>query len=159
MYIVEMNDKNIVEAAECYYNSWLSAHAERFSEDYLSLYSVERIINILKKDNTADRITFISYDKNIINGLVTIDKERAEIVHLYVNPERQKMGFGTKLLEFGIKQMTSINRVYTTVLSCNTVGVDFFEKYGFEFTGEQRTLKSGMLELRYVYRKKKNLYI
>jgi hypothetical protein len=41
------------------------------------------------------------------------------------------------------------------VLSANLTGVDFFEKYGFEFTGEQRTLKNGMLELRYVFRKKK----
>ena len=155
MYIVEMNDKNIMDAAECYYNSWLSAHSEHFSEDYLSLYSVERILNTLKKDNTSDRITFISYDKNIVNGLVTIDKERSEIAHLYVNPERQRMGFGTKLLEFGIKQMTSISRVYTTVLSCNSLGLEFFEKYGFEFTGEQRTLKNGMLELKYVFRKKK----
>ena len=102
-----------------------------------------------------DRITFIAYDKNSVNGLVTIDKERSEIAHLYIAPEKQRQGLGTKLLEFGIKQMTSISRVYTTVLAANNVGVDFFEKYGFEFTGEQRTLKNGMLELKYVFRKKK----
>ena len=155
MYIVEMNDKNIVDAAECYYNSWLSSHSECFSEDALSLYNVDRILNMLKKENTTDRITFIACDKNTINGLVTIDKDRSEITHLYIAPEKQRQGLGTKLLEFGIKQMTSISRVYTTVLSANAVGVEFFEKYGFEFTGEQRTLKNGMLELRYVFRKKK----
>ena len=155
MYIVEMNDKNIFDAAECYYNSWLSSHAEHFPEDSLSLYSVDRMINILKKENTSERITFISYEKNVVNGLVTIDKEHSEISHLYISPDKQRQGIGTKLLEFGIKQMTSINRVYTTVLSCNLIGVEFFEKYGFEFTGEQRTLKNGMLELRYVYRKKR----
>ncbi len=155
MYIVEMNEKNIADAAECYYNSWLSSHSACFSEDQLSLYNVDRFINILKKDNTTDRITFIAYDKNTVNGLVTIDKLRCEIAHLYIAPEKQKNGLGTKLLEFGIKQMTSINRVYLTVLSCNEIGLSFFEKYGFEFTGEQRTLKNGMLELRYMYRKKK----
>jgi ribosomal protein S18 acetylase RimI-like enzyme len=155
MYIVEMNEKNIADAAECYYNSWLSSHSNYFSEDQLSLYNIERFINILRKDNTTDRITFIAYDKNSVNGLVTIDKIRCEIAHLYIAPEKQKTGLGTKLLEFGIKQMTSINRVYITVLSCNEAGLAFFEKYGFEFTGEQRTLKNGMLELRYMYKKKK----
>jgi ribosomal protein S18 acetylase RimI-like enzyme len=155
MYIVEMNDKNLMDAAECYYNSWLSSHAYHVPEDTLSVYSVERVANVLKKDNTMDRITFIAYDKNTVNGLVTIDKERSEIAHLYIVPEKQRQGLGTKLLEFGIKQMTSISRVYTTVLAANNVGVDFFEKYGFEFTGEQRTLKNGMLELKYVFRKKK----
>ncbi len=155
MYIVEMNDKNIMDAAECYYNSWLSSHSACYSEHDLVLYSAEKFASILKKDDAADRITFISYDKNIVNGIVTIDKDRSEITHLFVAPERQKQGFGTKLLEFGIKQMTSISRVYVTVLSANTVGVDFFEKYGFEFTGEQRTLKNGLLELKYVFRKKK----
>lgn len=155
MYIVEMNDKNIVDAAECYYNSWSSSHANLFSEDALVLYNVEKFINILKKDDAAERITFIAYDKNNINGIVTIDKDRSEITHLYINPEKQRQGIGTKLLEFGIKQMTSINRVYTTVYAANLVGVNFFEKYGFEFTGEQRTLKNGMLEIKYVFRKKK----
>lgn len=155
MYIVEMNEKNILDAAECYYNSWLSSHSESFPEDALSLYNVDRILNILKKDNTSERITFLAYDKNTVNGLVTIDKDRSEIAHLFIAPEKQRQGLGTKLLEFGIKQMTSISRVYTTVLSCNAVGLEFFEKYGFEFTGEQRTLKNGMLELKYVFRKKK----
>lgn len=155
MYIVEMNDKNIMDAAECYYNSWLSSHSNCYSEDALVLYSAEKFASVLKKDEAADRITFISYDKNVVNGIVTIDKDRSEITHLFINPDKQKQGFGTKLLEFGIKQMTSISRVYTTVLSANTAGVEFFEKYGFEFTGEQRTLKNGLLELRYVFRKKK----
>lgn len=155
MYIVEMNDKNIVDAAECYYNSWCSSHAQYYPEDILANYNIERFVNILKKDNAADRITFIACDKNTVIGIVTIDKDRSDLTHLYVVPERQKQGIGTKLLEFGIKQMTSINRVYATILSINSTGIDFFEKYGFEFTGEQCTLKSGMLELKYVYRKKK----
>lgn len=155
MYIIEMNDKNIIEVAECYYNSWLSSHAEYFSEDALSVFSVERIAAVLKKENSSDKITFIAYDKNTINGLVTIDKARSEITNLYIAPDKQRQGIGTKLLEFGIKQMTSITRVYTTILSCNDVGLAFFEKYGFDFTGEQRTMKNGILELRYMFRKKK----
>ena len=86
---------------------------------------------------------------------MTIDKERFEMTHLYVRPDKQRQGIGTKLMEFAVKQMTSINRVYATVLSVNEPGLAFFEKYAFEFTGEQRTLKNGILELKYVYKKKK----
>ena len=155
MYIVEMNDKNIAEAAECYVASWKSAHSEYFNEEYLEAFNVEKTKNILKKDEAADRITYIAYDKNNVVGFVTIDKERFEMTHLYVRPDKQRQGIGTKLMEFAVKQMTSINRVYATVLSVNEPGLAFFEKYAFEFTGEQRTLKNGILELKYIYKKKK----
>ena len=155
MYIVEMNDKNIAEAAECYVASWKSAHSEYFNEEYLEAFNVEKTKNILKKDEAADRITYIAYDKNNVVGFVTIDNERFEMTHLYVRPDKQRQGIGTKLMEFAVKQMTSINRVYATVLSVNEPGLAFFEKYAFEFTGEQRTLKNGILELKYVYKKKK----
>lgn len=154
MYIVEMNDKNITEAAECYVASWKSAHSDYFAEDYLSAFNVEKTTNILKKDDAADRITYIAYDKNNVVGFVTIDKERFEMTHLYVRPDKQRQGIGTKLMEFAVKQMTSINRVYATVLSVNRPALAFFEKYAFDFTGEQRTLKNGILELRYVKKKK-----
>ena len=155
MYIVEMNDKNITEAAECYVSSWKSAHSAYFTEEYLENFNVEKTTAILKKDDDAERITYIAYDKNNVVGFVTIDKNRFEMTHLYVRPDKQRQGIGTKLMEFAVKQMTSISRVYATVLSINQPGLAFFEKYSFEFTGEQRTLKNGLLELKYVYKKKK----
>lgn len=150
-----MNDKNIMDAAECICTSWKGVHSKFFSEDYLNAYNPDRIASILKKDDSTDKITFLAYDKSNIIGVVTIDKLKCEISNLYVMPERQRQGIGTKLMEFAIKQMTSINRVYITVLSINEIGISFFEKHTYEFTGEQRTLKNGLLELRYVYRKKK----
>lgn len=155
MYIVEISEKNITDAAECYAQSWKYAHSNFFSEEYLTNFTSERTLNILRKDNNADRISFLAYDKNNVIGFVTIDKERCEITHLYVRPDRQRQGVGTKLMEFAIKQMTSINRVYVSVLSVNENAIAFFENYTFEFTGEQRTLKNGMLELKYVFKKKK----
>lgn len=155
MYIVEMNEKNIAEAAECYSSSWKSAHSNLFSEDFVNNFTAEKTTNILKKDNAADRLTFIAYDKNTAIGFVTIDKKMCEMTHLYVKPDRQRQGVGTKLMEFAIKQLTSISRVYVTVISENSIAVNFFENYTFEFTGEQRTLKNGLLELKYVYKKKK----
>ncbi len=155
MYIVEMNDKNITEAAECYVSSWKSAHTGHFTEEYMNNFTVEKTTSILRKDEAADRITYIAYDKNNVVGFVTIDKDRFEMTHLYVRPDKQRQGIGTKLMEFAVKQMTSISRVYANVLSVNEPGLAFFEKYAFEFTGEQRTLKNGVLELKYVYKKKK----
>lgn len=155
MYIVEMNEKNLSDAAECICKSWTFAHLKYFSLDYINVYVPERIAAILKKDDSTDKITFLAYDKNMAIGVVTIDKIKCEIPNLYVDPDRLRQGVGSKLMEFAVKQMTSINRIFVTVLSVNEIGLAFFEKHGFEFTGEQRTLKNGMLELRYVYKKKK----
>ena len=148
-------EKNLMDAAECICASWKSSHAQFFPEEQINAYTAERVAHILKKDDSPDKITFIAFDKNTVIGVVTIDKIKCEMSNIYVAPDRQRHGIGTKLMEFAVKQMTSINRVYVTVLSVNEVGLSFFEKHTFEFTGEQRTLKNGMLELKYVYKKKK----
>lgn len=150
-----MNEKNVTEAAICYNESWKSSHAKYFSHEFVDSHTADNTIEMLKKDNIGNRITFIAYDKGAAVGVVTIDKDLSELAHLYIAPEKQRQGIGTKLMEFAIKQMTNINRVYVTILSVNEVGLSFYEKYGFEFTGEQKCLKNGMLELKYVFKKKK----
>lgn len=155
MYIVEMTEKNLEDVASCYVGAWKSSHADLYSAEYVEAFNQEKISAYLRRDQGFDRITFIAYDKGTAVGFITIDKDKCEIPRLYVLPERQRQGVGTKLIEFGIKQLSSINRVYTSLIASNLPGVTFFERFGFEFTGEQRTLKNGLLELRYVFRKKK----
>ena len=155
MYIVEMTDKNLVDVAECYVQSLHSVYDGLYDADYVNSFNVEKVSNFLKKDSAMERITFIAYDKGNAIGFITIDKDRCDIPRLYVLPEKQRQGLGCKLMEFGVKQLSSINRIYASLIAANVPAISFFEKYGFEFTGEQRALKSGMLELRYVYKKKK----
>lgn len=155
MYIVEMTDKNLADVAECYVQSWKSVYAGLYDSDYVAAFGVEKTTNFLKRDRNLERITFIAYDKGNAIGFITIDKDKCDIPRLYVAPEKQRQGLGSKLVEFGIKQLSSISRVYVSLLAANVAAVGFFEKYGFEFTGEQRVAKSGMLELRYVFKKKK----
>lgn len=155
MYIVEMTEKNLEDVASCYVNSWKSSHAELYPADYVETFTQEKVASYLRRDRGQDRITFIAYDKGNAVGFITIDKDRCEIPRLYILSERQRQGVGTKLIEFGIKQLSSINRVYASIIASNVPGITFFERFGFEFTGEQRTLKNGLLELRYVFRKKR----
>ncbi len=155
MYIVEMAEKNIDDVADCYVQAWKSVHEQLYPEDYVSAFNQEKTSAFLKKDQGSDRITFIAYDKGNTIGFITIDKGKCEVSRLYVLPEKQRQGIGSKLMEFGIKQLTSVNRVYVSLVAENTAGVAFFEKFGFDFTGEQRTLKIGLLELKYVFKRKK----
>ena len=49
MYIVEMNEKNIAEAAECYSSSWKSAHSNLFSEEFVNNFTPEKNYKHFKK--------------------------------------------------------------------------------------------------------------
>ncbi|MDY4187128.1 MAG: GNAT family N-acetyltransferase [Candidatus Borkfalkiaceae bacterium] len=155
MYIVEMTEKNVDDVASCYVLGWKSSHEKLYDSDYVQAFSPEKTAAFLRKDQGLERITFVAYDKGKAVGFITIDKEKCDIPRLYVIPEKQRQGVGTKLIEFGIKQLSAITRIYVSLLAANEAGVGFFEDYGFEFTGEQRTLKNGQLELKYVYKRKK----
>ncbi len=155
MYIVEMTEKNFEDAADCFVQAWKSAYAQFYPEDYVEAFNQEKVISFFKKDQAVDRLTFIASDKGSIIGFITIDKGKCEIPRLYIAPDKQRQGMGTKLIEFGLKQLSSVNRVYVSLIAANAASVNFFEKVGFDFTGEQRSLKNGQLELRYVFKKKK----
>lgn len=155
MYIVEMTEKNLGDVASCYVLGWKSSHSKLYANDYVEAFTPEKTAAFLKKDQGTERITFVAYDKGNAIGFITIDKEKCDIPRLYVIPEKQRQGVGTKLIEFGIKQLSAITRIYVSLLAANEPGIGFFEGYGFEFTGEQRTLKTGLLELKYVYKRKK----
>ena len=63
-----------------------------------------------------------------------------EITLLFVLPEVARSGLGTKLLEFGLrKAQASFDGPLTVVATKNSQS--FYERHGFEATGEQAFLR------------------
>ena len=57
-----------------------------------------------------------------------------EIEKLFVEPQFQNQGIGAKLFDFAVSNM---NASWLWVLEYNTRGIAFYQKHGFELTGEK----------------------
>ena len=72
------------------------------------------------------------YDDGVVKGIIRISG--SEIVKLYVEPQFQSGGIGAKLLEFAVKEKKA-DRLWA--LEYNKRGIAFYQRNGFELTGEK----------------------
>lgn len=59
-----------------------------------------------------------------------------ELAAIYLLPDVQGQGIGTKLLEHGIKQLENVKEVHLSVEKENRIGRSFYEAKGFEVYDE-----------------------
>ena len=76
-------------------------------------------------------------------GLVSVWGSLIE--NLYVLPARQRQGHGSVLLDFAISRCTDAPTLW--ILSNNHRARSFYEKHGFQFTGQTHLLSGGLSEL------------
>lgn len=153
MNIFELSEKNLNDAVALYRNT-----TEKYLE-YLSDHPLtdDEIGKMLMEYELRGDFTYVFYDRGNAIAMVSICKSSAEIANLHVNFDAVDPHFPDKFLEFVVKQFSTIVRVFTTVVSCDTKAVDLLEKYGFEYTGEQEYIskEKNVLRYRYVYKRKK----
>lgn len=84
-------------------------------------------------------------------GMMGIDRLGAEILALYVLPEKIGSGAGHELLQFALESFEKGLEVSLTVLNCNERARRFYERHGFQNTGEEIILDGsrGISELIY----------
>lgn len=75
--------------------------------------------------------TFV-YDDGVVRGIIRVSG--SEIEKLYVEPQFQSQGIGAKLLEYAVD---TFNATHLWALEYNTRGISFYQKHGFELTGEK----------------------
>ena len=76
-------------------------------------------------------------------GIVSVKDSLIE--DLYILPDKQKMGYGTKLLQFAIGQCTDIPTLW--ILENNTDAKRLYHKMGFQATGRIRAITDGLDEI------------
>lgn len=75
--------------------------------------------------------TFV-YDDGIIKGIIRLNG--IEVEKLYVEPQFQSKGIGAKLLKFAVEVM---NAEFLWALEYNKRAIAFYQKHGFELTGDK----------------------
>jgi ribosomal protein S18 acetylase RimI-like enzyme len=142
--------------AEIYRNIRLKAlinHPEAFSASFAeeNAFPIERFENRL-----IEGITFtfgaIVHDKLL--GVVTLVleqrnklKHRANIVGMYVDPEKRRSGIGRSLMVEAMskaKEIEFIEQIYLTVTASNQPAKNLYQTLGFETYGiDKKALKVG----------------
>lgn len=71
------------------------------------------------------------YDDGVVKGMILVNGD--ELVKLYVEPQFQSYGIGTKLLKYAVDELKI---TWLWALEYNKCGIAFYKRNGFQLTGE-----------------------
>lgn len=105
-----------------------------FKDDgfYFREYTVEALKNQYEKTPSLIQNTFV-YDDGCVKGFIRF--EQTEIKKLFVEPVLQGKGIGNSLIAFALSEK---NARYLWALEKNKRAIAFYEKHGFQKTGERK---------------------
>ena len=151
--IVNVTFNNISDAANVYMDSWKESHKDICSKEFIEKHDLEYMKNYLSEKLKASYNIFIDYENDTPVGIIGINPPDEEICLLYVSPEHQQNGYGTKLLYHAIKKCKN---PYIIVLDTNKKAVDFYTKRGFvpDKNQPEKTEEKRIFERKYVYQNK-----
>lgn len=140
--IVTVDKTNLLQAAAVHSISWKESHCSFCTPDFVAMHTRERQQEYIRnKMNRGSRFYILVEDKAV--GVVSVKNNLIE--DLYILPDKQNMGYGTKLLEFAVSQCTGIPTLW--ILENNTDAKRLYHKMGFQETGRIHTAANGLDEI------------
>lgn len=142
--IVKVDRNNLDQAAAVHAAAWKDSHRSFCSPEFVALHTPERQKAYLQSKITdGGRIYMLVEDAPV--GIVSVTGSL--IGDLYVLPEKQDMGFGTKLLQFAVRQCPQTPTLW--ILENNDRAKRFYRRAGFRETGRVHTVKGGLAEIEF----------
>ena len=124
-------------AAQVYARSWRESHRDVCSPAFLESRDCAAY---LRTGMERGKRLFLLWDPEPVGLIAVMGRE---IGDLYVLPEQQGRGYGSKLLEYA---MPLAEQPFLTVLSSNNGAIRLYERYGFRETG-RKELRRNLWEL------------
>lgn len=152
--IKRINSADLADAAKVYSKAWQASHKGIVDDDYLAVHSTDYKQDELEiKGNKACNEIHLLRDNGIPVGIAILNIEQGEITSLYISPEYWGKGYGKVFLDFAADRLKHFDSIFLTVMNKNARARRFYEKYGFEYTGEEKILSvgKGISELKYIY--------
>ena len=128
--IIPVNEQNIIDAAIIHSLSWRESHRDFCSPDFLEIHSPERQLKYMRDKMDKGSKFFMLVDEDPV-GVVSVTGSLIE--DLYVLPEKQNMGYGTKLLQFAVGQCPDTPSLW--ILENNVNAERLYCRLGFTKTG------------------------
>lgn len=140
MKIEKVTTENIHLAAFVHAESWKASHGF-LPKEAVAKRTIERQTEYLRQQMSEGKEIYM-LTGDIPVGIVSIKDSFIE--NLYVLPEKQRQGYGSKLLSFAISKCTDVPVL--TVLSNNSA-IEMYRKFGFKETGKIIPLNPDLWEI------------
>lgn len=140
--LVMLSDRiGMMHAAIIHSESWKASHKNICSAEFLAIHTPERQRDYLESQiEKGARLYMLLNEKPV--GIVTVRGNLIE--NLYVLPRKQNKGYGTRLLAFAMEKCVGSPVLW--VLSTNDRAKRFYERHGFQSTGNVVHHADGLYE-------------
>ena len=152
--IVRINRTNIIQAATVHSVSWKESHKSFCSADFVAQHTPARQKEYIER-KISDGSSFFMLVENEPVGIVSVSGSLIE--DLYVLPEKQNMGYGTRLLRFAMRKCIGTPTLW--ILENNEKAARLYRRIGFAQTGNIHAVTEGLSEIEFEYAKKCYAYL
>ena len=144
MMIVTVDQSNLSEAAAIHSASWQESHRSFCSPEFIALHNPQHQKAYLqgKMDNGSKLFMMIA-DKPV--GVVSVTGNLIE--DLYILPDYQHQGFGTRLLRFAMEQCDGVPTLW--ILENNKGAEKLYRREGFRETGRKNAITDKLDEIEF----------
>ena len=143
--IERVNVQTLDQAAVIHAVSWQASHSGFCSAQFVAAHTPERQRNYLAEKMAHGTSVYLLSDGAPV-GIVSVTGSLIE--DLYVLPQAQRRGYGTRLLRFAIGQCA--DRPTLWILDNNAGARRLYERNGFRFTGNVHRLSDTLTELEFI---------
>jgi GNAT superfamily N-acetyltransferase len=142
--IVPVDQSNLPEAAAIHSVSWQESHRSFCSPEFIALHTPQHQEAYLhKKMDNGSRLFIMIADKPV--GVVSVTGSLIE--DLYILPDYQHQGYGTRLLRFAIEQCDGVPTLW--ILENNKGAEKLYRREGFRETGRKNAITDGLDEIEF----------
>ena len=140
--IIAVDKTNLFQAAVIHSVSWKESHRSFCTLEFVEVHTPDRQQRYIQ-NKMKDGSKFYMLIDVVPIGIVSVKDNLIE--DLYILPDKQNMGYGTKLLQFAVKQCTGIPTLW--ILENNTGAKRMYYKMGFQETGRIHAITDDLKEI------------
>lgn len=143
--IIPVDETILLQAATIHSISWKESHRAFCTPDFTEMHTPDRQREYLSgKMDGGTKIYMLVKDRPV--GIVSVTDSLIE--DLYILPDMQNRGYGTKLLQYAMEQCRDTPVLW--ILENNTGAERLYRRMGFRKTGRRNRITDGLDEIEFV---------
>lgn len=144
--IIAVNESNIAAAGQIHSESWKESHRGFCSAEFVEEHTPEAQTAYLRREMDAGKQVYMLVEEHPV-GIVSVWGNLIE--NLYILPQEQNKGYGSRLLYFAMEQCDGVPTLW--ILSNNAGAQRFYARSGFRETGNRKQLNDSLYEVEMVW--------
>jgi len=148
--IIPVDETNLNQAAAIHSVSWRESHRAFCTPDFIEYHTPDRQREYLSdKMNRGSKLYMLVEEEPA--GIVSVTGSLIE--DLYILPDKQNMGYGTKLLQFAMGQCAETPVLW--ILENNKGAERLYRRMGFRETGKRNAITDKLDEIEFIFIKQR----